>query len=306
MNIKIGTRGSKLALWQANYVADKLRAAGATTEIVEISTKGDQILDVAIAKIGSKGVFTAEIEDALAQGKIDIAVHSAKDMPSSLPDGFSLIAFTNREKANDVVLSHHNNLDWENSNEPLKIGTSSTRRVAMLKHFYPNLEIVDIRGNLQTRIKKMKEGHCHAILLAYAGVHRMHFDEMIIATLPTDRFVPAVGQGSVTVEVHENIDKSKKQFVIDHVNHQNTALKLMAERSFLKTLQGGCSSPVFALATLENDTLSLTGGIISLDGETIIKEQFQDNAKNYNQLGKKLGTFVLENGGADILKTINH
>ncbi len=306
MIIKIGTRGSKLALWQANYVATKLEAAGAKTEIVEISTKGDQILDVAIAKIGSKGVFTEEIELALANGDIDIAVHSAKDMPSLLPTGFSLISFTEREKPNDVVLSHHKSLDWSEAGAKVSVGTSSTRRVAMLKHYYPHLKIVDIRGNLQTRIRKMEEGLCDAIVLAYAGVHRMHYEAMIKSTLPLEQFIPAVGQGSIAVEVHDSIEKDKKDFVVQNINHEKTAIKIKAERSFLKTLQGGCSIPAFALAEFLDETLVLTGGIISLDGKTLIKNQFRESAGNFELLGDSLGTYILENGGQEILDTINH
>ena len=171
MNIRIGTRGSKLALWQAEYVKDKIVKAGHTAEIKIIQTKGDKILDVAISKIGSKGVFTEEIEAQLAVGNIDIAVHSAKDMQSELPNGFELIAFTEREKVNDVLVSHKAEIDINNKEKPIIIGTSSTRRIATLKHFYPHIKTDDIRGNIQPRIRKMEEGLCDAILLAYAGVH---------------------------------------------------------------------------------------------------------------------------------------
>lgn len=304
MKITIGTRGSKLALWQADHVAALLQKAGADTEIITISTKGDRILDVAIAKIGSKGVFTAEIEQALAAGKIDIAVHSAKDMPSGLPAGFSLTAFTRREKANDVVLSHRKDIHWGKNGDQLRLGTSSTRRVAMLKCYYPHINVVDIRGNLQTRIKKMEDGHCDALLLAYAGVHRMNYDELIIKELSLSEFVPAVGQGSIAIEIHKRLSDEKRHFVEKAVNDKSTALRIMVERNFLKKLQGGCSIPAFAIAEHLDNKISLTAGIISLDGKTLIKKQMQDNQENALNLGLKMGEYILSNGGEEILNDI--
>ncbi len=238
MHIRIGTRGSKLALWQAYYVQEKLEKAGHTSEIVIIETKGDKILDVAISKIGSKGVFTEEIEAQLADGSIDIAVHSAKDMQSHLPEGFELIAFSEREQVNDVVVSHKK--DFQFANQPMVIGTSSTRRIATLKHFYPEIETVDIRGNLQTRIKKMEEGLCDAILLAYAGVHRMGYHDKIAHTLSTEEFIPAVGQGSVAIEVHESLNQEKKDISRFAINHKATENCVKAERAYLRYLEGGC------------------------------------------------------------------
>jgi hydroxymethylbilane synthase len=184
--IRIGSRKSKLALWQAEYVAQKLHDSGYQTELVLQETKGDKILDVSIAKIGSKGVFTEELEDQLASGHIDIAVHSAKDMQSQLPKGFEIIAFGVREQAHDVIVSDKP-VDLDNPN--LILGTSSTRRVALFKHFYPHLKTVDIRGNLQTRIERMRSGTCDAIVLAYAGVHRMGFHDLIRVNLDLERLL---------------------------------------------------------------------------------------------------------------------
>jgi hydroxymethylbilane synthase len=307
MNIRIGTRGSKLALWQAHHVAALIEATGATTQITPITTKGDKILDVSINKIGSKGVFTEEIEQALANDEIDIAVHSAKDMPSELPEGFSLIAFSEREKVNDVVVSHIKDFDWNQSTQPVTIGTSSTRRIATLKHFYPHIKTVDIRGNLQTRIRKMEEGLCDAILLAYAGVHRMNYDHMIAHELPLNEFVPAVGQGSIAIEVYKNLSEEKKKSITKAINHEETAIALKAERSFLKTLQGGCSIPAFAHAYLDDQDLHITGGIISLDGQKMVNFKMVDKSEKALTLGEKLGETVLESGGRAILEEIkNH
>lgn len=302
--IKIGTRKSKLALWQAYFVAELLEKNNIATEIVKIETKGDKILDVSISKIGSKGVFTEEIEDQLLAGDIDIAVHSAKDMQSELPDAFELIAFTEREVPNDVIVSRDKTISLKDSSRQIRIGTSSVRRVAMLKHYYPHVRVVDMRGNLQTRIAKMEAGQCEALLLAYAGVNRMHYNDMIVETLPANQFTPAVGQGSIAVEVAKSLETDKKELIRKHINHTETEYRLKAERAYLKTLQGGCSIPVFALAEIENDRLKITGGIISLDGKTLLKDTFEDQKENAEKLGEKLAAVILQKGGDAILAAI--
>lgn len=291
-----------MALWQAYFVEEKLKAAGAETEIITIETRGDKILDVSIAKIGSKGVFTEEIEEQLLSGTIDIAVHSAKDMQSVLPQGFRLISFSEREQANDVLVSNKTNISL--SNNPLVVGTSSTRRIATLKHFYPHVKTVPVRGNLQTRIRKMEEGHCDALLLAYAGVHRMGYQQMIAQHLSLEEFTPAVGQGSVTIEVHQNLSAEKQDFVRGALNHPATETCLLAERAFLKTMDGGCSIPVFGLAELNKGTLSITGGIISLDGQKKVKKTLSGSLTEAQILGEKLANEVLSSGGDQILKSI--
>jgi hydroxymethylbilane synthase len=225
--IKIGTRRSKLAMWQAYYVEELLQKAGMQTKIVEIDTRGDQVLDVSIAKIGSKGVFTEELEDQLRSGDIDIAVHSAKDMQSELPEGFEIIAFTVREKVNDVVVSRNKQLRLGDTSRPLTIGSSSVRRRAMLKAHYPHLKVIEMRGNLQTRIAKMDEGQCDAILLAYAGVNRMEYNDLIVETLPLEQFIPPVGQGSVAIESSVTLDAEKRQIIRDAVNHTETEFRLL-------------------------------------------------------------------------------
>lgn len=302
--IRIGTRGSKLALWQAYYVADLLKAKGLESEIVTIDTKGDKVLDVSIAKIGSKGVFTEELEDQLSSGTIDIAVHSAKDMQSKLPEGFEIIAFTEREKENDIILSQHPDLDYTNPDKPLLLGTSSTRRVATLKHFYPHIKTVEVRGNLQTRIAKMEAGLCDALLLAYAGAHRMGYDNMIRHELSLDEFTPAVGQGSVAIESSIKLDPVIKSRIIEACHHEATGFRLLAERSYLRVLEGGCSIPVFALAENQGDMLTLKGGIVSLDGSKRIIHQVSGPSFQAEELGKELAKLVLESGGDDILKQI--
>jgi hydroxymethylbilane synthase len=302
--IRIGTRGSKLALWQAYHIADLLKMKGMESEIVIIDTKGDKILDVSIAKIGSKGVFTEELEDQLSSGTIDIAVHSAKDLQSRLPEGFEIIAFTEREKENDIILSHHAGIDYSNPDKPLLLGTSSTRRVATLKHFYPHIKTVEVRGNLQTRIAKMEAGLCDALLLAYAGAHRMGYDNLIRHELSLDEFTPAVGQGSVAIESSADLDPTLKSNIINACHHEATGYRLLAERAYLRVLEGGCSIPVFALAENQVEKLTLKGGIVSLDGSKRIIHHVSGNVAQAEQLGKELAKLVLESGGDDILKEI--
>lgn len=300
--IRIGTRGSKLALWQANHIAELIKPSGYQTTIVPIETKGDKILDVSIAKIGSKGVFTEEIEEKLLDGTIDIAVHSAKDLASHLNDELELIAFTEREIVNDVVISHKKNISLQT--DGIRIGTSSTRRVAFLKHFYPNAEAISVRGNLQTRVEKLKAGHCDALILAYAGVHRMGYDDLIIDKIETSYFVPPVGQGSIAIECHKKLGFDKKEIIERWVNHRATEDCIRAERSFLKTLEGGCSIPSFGYAWIEGDLLTLKAGIISLDGQRVVKIKRSGPVEEGKELGKGIAVDVLAEGGSDILQEI--
>lgn len=301
--IKLGTRGSKLALWQAYFVKETLEAGGLPVEIVIIETKGDQILDRSLSKIGSKGVFTEELEEKLLSGEIHIAQHSAKDLQSDLGENFEIIAFSEREKVNDVLISFDKSLTLE-SGQPFVVGTSSTRRVAMLKHFYPHIKTVDMRGNLQTRMGKLESGVCDALLLAFAGVHRMGYEEHIAQLITTDTFTPAVGQGSVAIECAVNLDADIKGKIRSLLNHTHTEKQLLAERAFLKRLQGGCSIPVFGLAQYdaETDTISMTGGIISLDGKEIIKEVL--SGSNPEEVGFALADKILDLGGGRILQEI--
>ncbi|MFT6202818.1 MAG: hydroxymethylbilane synthase [Spirosomataceae bacterium] len=302
IHIKIGTRASKLALWQAYFIEEKLQAAGATTKIVTIETKGDKILDRALSKIGSKGIFTEELEEQLLDGRIDIAVHSAKDLQSDLGENFEIVAFTEREKINDVLVSRNKELNVH-SGKPFVIGTSSTRRVAMLRAYFPHLKVVDMRGNLQTRIRKLDENHCDALLLAYAGVHRMGYHDMVIHEFDSEKFTPAVGQGSIAVEVATILPEEKKELVKKACNHTETERRLRIERAFLRTMNGGCSIPVFGLATLTE----FTAGIISLDGTEVLRETIKvSNSDSAEVIGDNVAKTILEAGGERILKEIRN
>ena len=302
--IRLGTRKSKLAMWQTETVAGYLNAAGMQTRISSMETIGDRVLDTSIAKIGSKGVFTVELEEQLASGVTDIAVHSAKDMQSILPAGFELIAFTEREKVNDVLVSNTSGIDISNSSLPLVIGTSSVRRRAFLQHYYPHVRIVEMRGNLQTRIMKMERGDCDALMLAYAGVKRMGYDSLIVREFDADEFVPPVGQGCIAIEAAVSLDPGKKAGVRACLNNQVSEICLLAERAFLRKLEGGCSIPAFGYATLQQNQLTLTAGLASLDGTHILRATEKGSPDSPEQLGEKVGEYILANGGRQMLREI--
>lgn len=303
--ITIGTRKSKLAMWQTETVARKLEEYGLKTQISAVETKGDKILDRSIAKIGSKGVFTEELEEQLAGGDTDIAVHSAKDMQSTLPAGFDLIAFTEREKSHDVLVSYGRSLDLkEIGRAALTIGTSSVRRVAFLHHYYPHARTVPMRGNLQTRLRKLRDGACDALLLAYAGVTRMGYDDLIVHAFPLEQFVPPVGQGCIAIEASERLPEDKKKIIRACLNNRESELVLRAERAYLKTLEGGCSIPAFGHARLERETIRLTAGLANLDGSWLLCRSITGSVDDPEAIGRELGDYILENNGREILAAI--
>jgi hydroxymethylbilane synthase len=302
--ITIGSRKSKLAMWQTETVAAFLSDAGIETQISCMETIGDKILDTSIAKIGSKGVFTVELEDQLASGMTDIAVHSAKDMQSVLPEGFALIAFTEREKVNDVLLSNDGAIDITDSTRPLVVGTSSVRRRAFLRHYYPHVKIVEMRGNLQTRIKKMKGGDCDALMLAYAGVKRMGYGDMIVKEFDEQQFVPPVGQGCIAIEAASSLAPEKVEKIRTCLNNPESEACLLAERAFLKKLEGGCSIPAFGYAIVDGDTLTLTAGLASLDGNRILRTTETGSLQEPEKLGERVGEYILNNDGREMLSEI--
>ena len=302
--IKIGSRKSKLAMWQTDAVAEMLGNSGMETDISSMETKGDKILNVSIAKIGSKGVFTEELEDQLSNGTTDIAVHSAKDLQSILPAGFELIAFTDREKSNDVLVSRDKSINLDDTSKSIRIGTSSVRRIALLKHFYPHIETVEMRGNLQTRITKMDSGDCDALMLAYAGVKRMEYDDMIVKIFSDQEFIPPVGQGCIAIESATGISREKREKIRACLNNPDSESCLLAERAYLRTMEGGCSIPAFGNAVLDGDTLILRGGLASLDGKTVLSKTEKGPRDQADAIGERLGEYILENGGREILAEI--
>jgi hydroxymethylbilane synthase len=301
--IRLATRASRLALWQTEHVASLLNKAGMATEIVPMQTTGDQVLDRSLAKIGSKGVFTEELEESLRRGDTHLAIHSAKDVQSTLPPDLELLAFLEREQVNDVVISFHEEFDI---NKPgIVLGTSSTRRKALLRRFYPLANTAEVRGNLQTRLRKLEEGQYDALVLAYAGVHRMGYDNLIRYFLPIDQFVPPVGQGSIAVESSRLLDSELKGRIKLALDHTTTHQCLLAERAFLRTMEGGCSIPSFALAILtDSGDVRLHGGVVSLSGEEYVEFVQTAPASEAEGLGKAVAENVLSQGGAAILASI--
>ena len=304
MTIRLATRASRLALWQTEHVASLLQKAGFATEIVPMQTTGDAVQDRSLAKIGSKGVFTEELEISLLRGETHLAVHSAKDVQSSIPRELELLAFLEREQVNDVVLSFDEHFSLDKPG--IVLGTSSTRRKAQLRRFYPNASTAEARGNLQTRLRKLEEGQFDALVLAYAGVHRMGYGHLVRHTLPAHQFVPATGQGSIAIECAADLDADLKSRLKSALDHLATHTCLLAERAFLHTMEGGCSIPSFALATLdEHGHLRLHGGLISLSGEEYVEEiQRVGTAAEAKALGVSVADAVLGRGGREILASI--
>ncbi len=300
--IIVGSRKSKLAMWQTETVCKLLNENGIKTVISAMETKGDKILDRSIAKIGSKGVFTEELEEQLADGSVDIAVHSAKDMQSTLPEGFELIAYSEREKSHDVLIGGQS-VDVKNTDQ-LRVGTSSVRRVALLKHYYPHISAVPMRGNLQTRIAKLEAGACDVLMLAYAGVTRMGYDNLIVHQFDTQRFVPPVGQGCIAIEASSRLSSEKRKLVRDCLNNEASECCLRAERAFLKKLEGGCSIPAFGHAVVEGGSISLTAGLANLDGSWLLKQSRSGSTDNPESLGRELGEYILANNGRETLAAI--
>jgi len=301
--ITVGTRKSKLAMWQTETVCRLLEENGVNTEIVSMETRGDKILDRSIAKIGSKGVFTEELEEQLASGVVDIAVHSAKDMQSTLPDGFELIAFTARERSHDVLVGTKP-VYLDDPSQPLTVGTSSVRRAALLKHFHPHVATVPMRGNLQTRLAKLEAGACDVLILAYAGVTRMGYDDLIVHSFALDHFIPPVGQGCIAIEASADLSSEKKDVIRVSVNNLESELCLRAERAFLKTMEGGCSIPAFGHAVMDDGTISLTAGLANLDGSRLLQKRVSGPAGDPEVLGTEAGMYILEHDGREMLAAI--
>ncbi|MEK6547470.1 MAG: hydroxymethylbilane synthase [Bacteroidota bacterium] len=299
--IRIGTRNSALAMWQAKHIAGMLEAAGIAVEIIDIVTIGDKILDRSLAKIGAKGVFTEELETMLRNGEIDIAQHSAKDLPSTLAHDLPLIAFTKREAAQDVVLSIDPNFRLSNSTGSI-IGTSSTRRRAMLAKEFPQHQLVEMRGNLQTRLEKLKGGDCDAMILAYAGVHRMGMDSYIVEHLSIDTFTPAVGQGSVAIQCATHLNAELRNTIRTICNDPATEACLLAERHLLAQLDGGCSVPVYGHAQMQADSLHLQAGVLGLTGEVELKASA--TGTDPETLGKAVAQELIEQGAQTLLHEI--
>lgn len=299
MLLRIGTRKSKLALWQANFVKERLEEVGHKVELVLITTTGDRILDVALAKIGGKGLFVKEIEEALIRGDIDMAVHSLKDVPMSLPQGLTLGAIMERENPFDVLLSRGGERLEELPSQAI-VGTSSLRRQTQIKRVRPDLRVEILRGNVDTRIRKLQEGQYHALVLAYAGIKRMGFEDKITQVLYD--FIPAVGQGSLAIEIREEDERIRE--CIAFLDHRESRLRAECERSFLRELQGGCQVPIGAYAWIEEDRLRLKAFVSDLSAERFIEGYEEGKPEEAQEIGKRLAQRLLKEGAEEILREI--
>jgi hydroxymethylbilane synthase len=303
MNIKIGTRGSKLALTQANFVVEKIKKIMPETdiEISVIKTSGDIMQDISLLKIGGKGVFVKEIEDALLSNAIDLAVHSMKDVPTEIPDGLEFAAILQREDARDILASRDGR-KIEQMPKGARIGTGSLRRSAQLLDMLPDAVIVPLRGNLDTRLKKIETEKLDGVIVAAAGMKRMGLVQRITQFLPVELMLPAVGQGALGLEVRTGDSELKK--ILAKLNHAPTNTEIAAERAFLRCLGGGCRLPIAALGKLEGDKLSLEGLVAAPQGSGIIRDKVKGTVFEAEELGKKLAEMILERGGKKFLELV--
>lgn len=301
--IRIATRKSALAMWQAEYVQAQLlkHHPHCKVELVPMSTQGDRILDTPLAKIGGKGLFIKELEIAMLEGRADIAVHSMKDVPVEFPAEFGLHAICPRENPFDAFVSNtYNNIDELPAGAV--VGTSSLRRQCQLKHLRPDLVIKDLRGNVNTRLAKLDAGDYDAIILACAGLIRLGMENRITQPIPQEQSLPAVGQGAVGIECRN--DDAELIELLAALNDADTASRVIAERAMNERLEGGCQVPIGSFATLDGDTLSLTGLVGSADGATILYATTRGHRDNAVELGQEVAESLLEQGAGDILKAL--
>jgi hydroxymethylbilane synthase len=300
--LRIGTRASQLALWQANWVKSELekRYPDMTVTLTKIKTIGDKILDVPLAQVGGKGLFVKEIEEAMLRGEIDLAVHSMKDVPTEFPEGLGLFCITEREDPRDAVIS--NGVKFADLPKGAKIGTSALRRQAQLLKVRPDLEMVIIRGNVETRMKKLETEGLDAVILAAAGLKRLGFADQITEYLDADLSLPAIGQGALGIEC--NLSNEAVKDAISFFNHPDTAHAVRAERALLWRCEGGCQVPIAAYGQVTGDQLKLTGFIASVDGKVSVKGTISGPALDCEKLGVKLAEQLLAEGGHAILAEV--
>ena len=302
--ICIGTRGSKLALWQTNFIKSKIKClfSDLNVDLKIIKTMGDKITDRPLAMVGGKGLFVKEIETALLNKEIDLAVHSMKDMPGELPEGLVIGAIPERENPFDVLISKDNSLlaDYKKG---AKIGTSSLRRASQIKYIRPDAEIESIRGNIDTRIQKLKAGDYDAIVLAAAGLRRLGQGKQITEYLDETVMIPAVGQGALCIETRENDGDIAE--IMEKLDHHDTRICVTGERAFLKQIEGSCHIPVACFGKIQNNKVLLTAVVASVDGKALIKEQIISPINKVEHSGQVLADQVLEKGGRKILEQLN-
>lgn len=303
--IIIGTRGSQLALWQTNWIKTQIEKLnpGIDVEIKVISTKGDRILNVSLPKLGEqgKGLFTKELEDAIFEHRVDLAVHSLKDLPTELPEGLGIGAICEREDVRDALVARGAITSFNELPPRALIGTSSLRRQAQLRAARPDLVIEPVRGNVDTRLRKLDEGQYDAIVLAAAGLHRLGYADRITEHLNEVLMLPAVGQGALAIETRE--DDAGTGEIIQALDHEATRLACEAERAFLKGLGGGCLVPIAAHATIESDVMTLNGLVASPEGSEAVRGKQSGSSHDAELIGRQLADDLLARGAARILAT---
>lgn len=302
--IILGSRRSELALWQSNYVKKEIEKKNKNilVEIVNIKTKGDKILDAALSKISDKGLFTKELEVALLNKSIDLAVHSLKDLQTEIPKGLKLSAVTKRHKVEDVLIARKKGVTIKNLREGAVIATGSLRRKAQLLHLRPDFIIVELRGNVPTRIKKFFESEWDAIILARAGIERLGLTKYISSYISTRELLPAVGQGALGIEI--NSDNKLADEIMQSIHDENTFLETSSERAFLRALKGGCQVPIGAYAQVKSNGLYLDGLVSSTDGTITFRKELRGEKNNPDKLGKQLAKDLVKVGAGAVLKEI--
>jgi hydroxymethylbilane synthase len=298
MRLRLGTRGSRLAVAQSGQVADALRARGAEIEMVVIRTSGDRLADVALADFGGKALFVREIEEALLDGRVDAGVHSLKDMPAVLPDGLRLAAYPPREDPRDVLLTRSGG-GLDELPRGARVATSSLRRRALLLARRPDLRIEPIRGNVDTRLRKLDEGLCDGLVMARAGLERLGLKPKHAEPLPVEEFLPAVGQGILGLEARAADGEVLE--ALRGVDHAGTRMQALAERAFLRRLGAGCHTPVAGHARIEGDAISIAGLVASLDGATVLAGEVSGLCSQAEELGERLGGELLARGARALL-----
>ncbi len=297
----IGSRGSRLALWQTNFVKNALERAfpEINLDVKIIKTTGDKLLDVALSKIGDKGLFTGQIETALLNREIDLAVHSLKDLQTVQPDGLTIGAVSKREKPNDVLISKkYGSID--ELPEGAWVATGSLRRKSQLLNYRPDLQIFEIRGNVPTRLKKFEESDLDAMILAFAGVHRLNLDAHIAQIIPFEIMLPAVGQGALAVEIRQS--DAEVSALLKVLNDEETSICISAERAFLRMLEGGCQVPIGANAVVQTDEIHLEGMVGTLNGDINLRKKIIGTKSEAEDLGKRLAQILIAKGANEILE----
>jgi hydroxymethylbilane synthase len=304
--LRIASRRSQLAMVQTNWVKAELEKAhpGLTIAVEAMATQGDKILDVALAKIGDKGLFTKELEAQMLVGRAEIAVHSLKDLPTNLPEGLMLGCITEREDPADALVVNAKNAAYKLDTLPKGsvVGTSSLRRLAQLRHHYPHLEFKDVRGNVITRLEKLDSGEYDCLILAAAGLTRLGFGDRIHQIIPGEISLHAVGQGALGIECVDGNPEVLEMIKV--LEHAPTAARCLAERAFLRELEGGCQVPIGVNTVIEGDTLTLTGMVASLDGKRLIRDQQSGSTADAETIGKQLADTLKGQGAGEILKEI--